>query len=278
MRSLLLTNAGFIILGVSIFGFFLLARPNNQARDYETCAACHEDLVRAFLSKPHPVTGPNVCTSCHGKSEKHIEEGTAGTIFAFKLTDIPNEKSKMCLICHHRTQSTFLASPHGKSSMDCTSCHSIHAGKAESSHLKASTLQTCSSCHEEIFSQFALNERHRLQEGILSCITCHNPHEPATRERLAGFKNEACLKCHQDKGGPFLFEHGASRVEGCMACHEVHGSPNRHLLTHQSVSDLCFSCHAAAPAWHSRFDSRGTNCTSCHSTIHGSNLSKIFLK
>ena len=96
--------------------------------------------------------------------------------------------------------------------------------------------------------------------------------------RLGGFKDEACIRCHTDKGGPFLFEHGSSRVEGCTICHEPHGSPNRHLLITQSISDLCFSCHTFAPAFHKGFDSRTTNCTSCHSTIHGSNLSRIFIK
>ena len=42
--------------------------------------------------------------------------------------------------------------------------------------------------------------------------------------------------------------------------------------------DYCFSCHGAAPSWHARFDAYSSNCTSCHATIHGSNLSKIFLK
>jgi predicted CXXCH cytochrome family protein len=112
----------------------------------------------------------------------------------------------------------------------------------------------------------------------LECTTCHDQHSPATGQRLGGFKHESCLKCHTDKGGPFLYEHGASRIEGCRACHEVHGSPNKHMLTHQSVSDLCFSCHVMAPSFHARFDSYSTNCTVCHATVHGSNLSKIFLK
>jgi DmsE family decaheme c-type cytochrome len=144
--------------------------------------------------------------------------------------------------------------------------------------LKASATKTCFSCHEDIFAKFNLNERHRLQEGILGCTSCHNPHEPATKERLGGFKQEACLKCHTDKGGPYLYEHGSSRVEGCTICHDSHGSPNRHMLTYQSIADLCFSCHIATPQWHSRFGEKTSNCTSCHSTIHGSNLSKIFLK
>lgn len=112
----------------------------------------------------------------------------------------------------------------------------------------------------------------------MECVTCHNPHEPQSRERLGGFKDLSCLKCHADKGGPYLYEHAASRLEGCTVCHEVHGSPNRHLLKQHNIADLCYSCHTTSPAWHSRFTSTTTNCTSCHATIHGSNLSRLFLK
>jgi len=269
---------GSICLAILVTGFLSAAKPSNQAIDMETCADCHEDLVKAFVLKPHSAIDLNSCTACHGDAEKHLEEGGGPTIFAFKSTDVPNEKSKKCLSCHTRSNSRFFASSHGKSSMDCTTCHVEHSEQTKPSLLKTSSTKSCSMCHEDVFSLFQLNERHRLQEGILSCTTCHNPHEPAIRERLGGFKHESCLKCHMDKGGPYLYEHGSLRIEGCTVCHEVHGTPNRHMLTHQSTSDLCFSCHAGAPAWHSRFDSHTTNCTVCHSTIHGSNLSKIFLK
>lgn len=269
---------GFIGLTFFTTGFLSTAKPATQETNIGICAECHEDLAKAFMSKPHSEL--NSCTACHGEAEKHLEEEGGAPIFAFKSTDIPNEKSKKCLACHIRTNPRFLASPHGKASLDCTTCHVMHSEKTKTFLLKTSPTKSCFTCHEDVFSLFRLNERHRLQEGIMSCTTCHNSHEPAIRERLAGFKHESCLKCHTDKGGPYLYEHGASRIEGCTACHEVHGTPNRHMLTHQSTSDLCFSCHAAAPSWHSppRFTSRSTNCTVCHSPIHGSNLSKIFLK
>lgn len=268
---------GLLSMAFLIVGILLGGKPAMTAGEFETCADCHEDVVKAFISKPHAAVISD-CTACHGSAEKHLEEGGGATIFAFKTTDLPGRKVKMCLACHTKTTPRFMVSPHGKAAMDCTTCHSVHSEKAKPSLLKTSALKSCLSCHEDIFSLFELNERHRLQEGIMGCTTCHDPHEPAARERLGGFKHEACLRCHTDKGGPFLYEHLSSRIEGCTSCHEVHGSPNRHMLTHQSISDLCFSCHATAPSWHSRFDSYSTNCTTCHSTIHGSNLSKFFLK
>jgi len=248
------------------------AGPVYQDQDIETCADCHEDVVKAFATVSHAAGGS--CTTCHGEADTHLEEGGGPNIFAFRDTDLPNAKTNKCLTCHGKTHASYMLSSHAKGALDCTTCHSVHSHGAS----PATEAKTCSKCHEDIMTQFQLNERHRLQEGIMTCSTCHDPHAPSARERLGGFKHEACLKCHTDKGGPFLYEHDASRIEGCTACHEVHGSPNRRMLTHHSIADLCFSCHGAAPSWHARFDSYSTNCTSCHATIHGSNLNKIFLK
>lgn len=240
----------------------------------ENCGDCHEEQMTVFKLSPH---GTSSCSSCHGDAGKHIEEGgSKGTIFAFGLSETSIQKAKKCISCHKESNARFFASSHGKASMDCTGCHKVHQKKTLAHKIDGT--KSCYGCHEDVFAQFKLNERHRLQEGILQCTTCHNPHEPALRERLAGFKHEACLKCHTDKGGPFLFEHAASRIEGCSICHEVHGSPNRHMLHHQSVGELCFSCHVEAPSWHARFQTSETNCAVCHSMIHGSNLDKLFLK
>jgi len=281
-----------IFASVFLFLIILLVIPSLIAKEVdvqgeyvgsETCMECHEEQYKNYKMSIHYLTEKKNlkikgCEACHGPGSIHAEDGVVEAIFTFDAATLAADKTEKCLNCHTRSNSRFFASSHGKSSMDCTTCHVEHSEQTKPSLLKTSSTKSCSMCHEDVFSLFQLNERHRLQEGILSCTTCHNPHEPAIRERLGGFKHESCLKCHMDKGGPYLYEHGSSRIEGCTVCHEVHGTPNRHMLTHQSTSDLCFSCHAGAPAWHSRFDSHTTNCTVCHSTIHGSNLSKIFLK
>jgi DmsE family decaheme c-type cytochrome len=267
-----------IVIGLSVClaGFLTANKPIHQESEIEACAECHEDIAKAFMSKPHAVT--NSCTSCHGDAETHLDEGGGPNIFAFAREDNAPAKANKCISCHLESNSRYLASPHGKAALDCMTCHSVHAHTTEKNMLKLNKNKTCFVCHEDIASQFQLNERHRLQEGVMDCTTCHDPHEPAARQRLAGFKHEACFRCHTDKEGPYLFEHEASRIEGCTSCHEVHGTPNRRMLTHHSIADLCYSCHGAAPSWHARFDAYSSNCTSCHATIHGSNLSKIFLK
>jgi DmsE family decaheme c-type cytochrome len=267
---------GFVGLAILTIGFLTAANSAPQSAEKDTCLECHEDAGKTFPANPHAVT--NSCTGCHDNEAEHLEEGGGQNIFAFKAENNANAKSQKCLSCHTKSNSRYFASSHGKASMDCMECHIIHTEAPKPALLKTSSTKSCYMCHEDVFSKFQLNERHRLQEGIMSCTTCHNPHEPSARTRLAGFKHQSCLKCHTDKGGPYLYEHDASRIEGCTACHDVHGSPNRHMLTMQSTSDLCFSCHTTAVSWHARFNSESTNCVVCHSTIHGSNLSKIFLK
>jgi predicted CXXCH cytochrome family protein len=85
------------------------------------------------------------------------------------------------------------------------------------------------------------------------------------------------VKCHAAKGSPFVFEHASGFVEGCTACHHPHGSPNRYMLSFQSIGELCYSCHGVVPSFHSRFNA-DTVCTNCHYAIHGSNLDPFFLK
>jgi len=91
--------------------------------------------------------------------------------------------------------------------------------------------------------------KHRVNEGVLQCTDCHNPHgnfapswRTGTGSNLvtASHENEEpCLKCHADKRGPFVFEHASVRVEGCMACHMPHGSTNAKLLKRPVVFTVC---------------------------------------
>jgi len=259
-----------VLSGVVLF--LGAGKPSMSAQSREDCSACHEAVVKAFGRTSHQNEN---CTACHQGAEKHLQEGTRESIFSFTPEQKSAAKSKVCLSCHHAEAGFFAASSHGRSGLDCTACHAVHSSPENRTNL---AIKTCASCHEDILAEFNLNERHRLREGILTCTSCHDPHKPSSGQQLAGFKQQTCLQCHVEKGGPYLYEHGANQVEGCTACHVPHGSPNRHLLAQQSVADLCFSCHTQAPAWHSRFTSMTTNCTTCHVAIHGSNLNRLFLK
>jgi DmsE family decaheme c-type cytochrome len=278
-----------------------------KARD---CGDCHQERVATLKTSSHSALDSlglasradarSSCTACHGEQgNRYSFEGGLPSIaksegcravFAFNQAETPAVKGSRCLTCHRKDHPQFHASRHATAGLDCTSCHSICAQRG-SSHWPLQKALTqygsalsadhasivCAECHGDVFAQFQQSEHHRLEEGVVECTSCHDPHKPQSREQLGGFKQEQCGNCHTDKSGPFVFEHPPSRVEGCVACHTPHGSPNRHMLVVQSVSELCFSCHAAVPGFHSRFDA-STVCTNCHSSIHGSFLSPFFLK
>lgn len=288
------------LLGLGVWIVSADTTPTSDAggTTAETCADCHAEYVADLRHGHHSALDTEglasradagfSCAACHGDPTKHLAEGTAGTIFAFADEDSSIDRSSRCLTCHATEHPKFQASAHAKAGLACNNCHASHDQKADW-NLRGNRQEeplfpeypegsaTCSSCHSAVFAEFEFNERHRLQEGVLECASCHNPHEPQTRVLLGGFKQQACTTCHADKDGPFVFEHGSSRVEGCTACHAVHGSPNRHMLAFQSVADTCYSCHPVAPAFHTRFTAQ-TVCTNCHSAIHGSNFDKFFLK
>jgi DmsE family decaheme c-type cytochrome len=273
------------------------------ARIARRCNLCHADKFQSAARNPHRVlddadwqarTGEALsCRNCHGDVDEHLRQAGRAPVFAFRDEPL-TERNGRCLGCHAASHPAFDRSPHAQAGLACTSCHTQHGEHAATALLRLAapeiralgdTSGVCFGCHGEQFAEAEYNEHHRLREGVLECTSCHDPHAAATRTLLGGFKQERCVGCHSDKGGPFVFEHPASRVEGCTTCHSPHGSPNRHMLAHQRVAELCFSCHAAVPAFHGgnnlaqppRFG-LDTQCTNCHSAIHGSHFDPFFLR
>jgi DmsE family decaheme c-type cytochrome len=272
------------------------AAPDNYVTS-ATCASCHEELAKTFSKNPHQVLEisgtkgwkDQSCESCHGPGEAHVNAGDGTQIFAFTALSA-KEVNKRCLSCHARAESHAggANSLHGKNQIACTECHRVHKPQ-ESLHLLAEKSNTlCSHCHKEIQAAFFKPYRHRLNEGAINCVDCHQPHgglQP--RQMKTAFGNEpACVKCHTDKRGPFAFEHAAMRLEGCMGCHEPHGSVNPKMLVRHEQRFLCLECHSASsdilgaqpPSFHDLRSPRFQNCSTCHLKVHGSNVNRFLLR
>jgi DmsE family decaheme c-type cytochrome len=142
--------------------------------------------------------------------------------------------------------------------------------------------EQCAKCHLSEWAKFQKPYHHRLPEGAMSCVDCHNPHGsflPRMIQTVAA-NEPGCFRCHAEKRGPFTFEHAPVKFEGCTSCHEPHGSANPRMLTRAEVRFLCLECHSniavastsggIPPAFHNLNSARFRNCTICHSKIHGS--------
>ena len=252
----------------------------------DTCKTCHEDVyTQRFLRTPHYnliKEGKHGCEDCHGPGQAHVEGGgDVSKIFTFKGV-APSEISRRCLSCHEFSQEhgNWTRSAHASNGVTCINCHSPHVAKVQRALLIQQTPQLCYGCHNEQKAEFSKPFRHRVNEGLIQCQDCHNPHGTVRRRglRAAAGEDDICLRCHREKQGPFVFEHPPVRLDGCVSCHTPHGSVSARLLRVTPVNVLCLQCHTPSmngaapgiPSFHNQTQ-KYQACTMCHPAIHGSN-------
>jgi len=263
------------------------------------------------------------CESCHGPGKAHVDGGGDKTKIRTFVGETPKQKSEACLTCHagKEDHNNYRRGEHWRNDVACVDCHSPHLTAKDAERLvgpavgrrdAASSLiplspfgerssrvepekmlvrndpQLCLTCHNEMKAQFTQPFHHRVLEGAMKCSDCHNPHGGFEQKqaRLAVGVDAACIKCHADKQGPFVYEHAPAKVEGCTSCHSPHGSANSKLLARSNVSQLCIECHSNlqatgtpnTPSFHNLTTARFQNCTTCHAKIHGSNTNPFFFR
>ena len=262
----------------------------------------HDTVAAAFAVNPHAralgrEADPNaVCAFCHSGGAEHAE--AAGDK---ALIDIPKGTAgaTLCLSCHAGKSHNDIdvKGVHATHGVHCESCHSMHPGeRVPESLLIKSGSSLCVACHLDVAGSFRKPYTHPMHESVdgagkagMQCASCHNPHgrggEPGLVRSKAG--EIACLGCHTDKRGPFVFSHMSLETAGCLGCHEPHGSVNPMMLTRSRVAQLCLECHSPTssttvgsrpPSLHDLRSPRYQNCTTCHTAVHGSNSSALLLR
>ena len=256
----------------------------------ETCATCHEAVVKGFADNPHnkiaEMHGKSgvTCEGCHGAGKAHVDGGGDITKIFNPAKASTKQVDEKCLGCHSGTHPNFDRSPHAKANVGCTSCHSVHASTDKEQLLKASQPKLCFQCHSDQKSQFDMPFHHKVNEGLVKCSDCHDVHGTFGNNNLRSTadQNLICTKCHTETRGPFVYEHAAVKAEGCLGCHTPHGSQNARLLNMPNINTLCNQCHSPVAAGTVHAMSAGsselTPCTSCHTYIHGSNMNQAFLR
>lgn len=294
------------------------------------CAQCHNKeaahtAVTAHRSLLTRDAQPELrgCESCHGPAQAHVDfhlsaqnlikegkQSEADLLFkdeakvgAARMRDLeklpPGQSSALCLKCHEGAANkseerfNFRRSEHARHGVSCLDCHATHKPKQTENLLRAPEPEGCYACHADQKSSFARPFHHKVPEGVMKCSDCHNQHGGFQPKQLRTGRGHdlACVNCHTDKAGPFVFEHAAARVEGCQSCHNPHGSTNPRLLKRNDIRFLCLECHSnaagvsgqpvgagATPNFHDLSQPRWQNCTTCHLMIHGSNNNRAFLR
>ncbi len=258
----------------------------------ETCATCHEETAKGFASNPHSKlaeahgkTGVT-CEGCHGAGREHVEGGGDKTKIFNPANATAKEVDEKCLGCHQGKHANFESSAHAEGNVSCIGCHSVHAGGDPEHLLKAAQPTLCFQCHTDIKPQFSMPFHHKVNEGLVQCSDCHDPHGTFGKKGLksATQQDMVCVKCHTEIAGPFVYEHAAVKTEGCTACHFPHGGPNPRLLNRANVNTICLQCHSPSTNF-TAFTPTGPShnqaaqyqsCLICHTAIHGSNVSNVF--
>jgi predicted CXXCH cytochrome family protein len=101
--------------------------------------------------------------------------GDKTKIFIFENASA-KEVNTRCLTCHAGAPPNFERSAHGHAKVSCTDCHGAHAFKSEANLLKVAQPQLCYSCHTDVKPAFAQPFHHKVDEGLLTCSDCHDPH------------------------------------------------------------------------------------------------------
>jgi len=209
----------------------------------ETCALCHEDMVKTFKYTAHACLSIAAddrevmgCEACHGAGSLHMEAGGGRGRFIIN----PKKNPEPCFQCHLEIKASFNLPYHHPVSerrINCTNCHNPHGEdiyKAKGLRIGREN-EVCRQCHREQ-AGLRVFEHEALRDG---CTICHRPHGSIHDKMLVERDSNLCLKCHGQIAMPGLITIGdfshTTRLAGgtCWSagCHTaVHGSNlNPHL-------------------------------------------------
>ena len=171
------------------------------------CFRCHTTGPVSFSPEYEvQITEPGVrCEVCHGPGSAHLEAVSRGALHeARKLIQNPNRLSAPEL------------------NEFCGTCHRFPGQAA--AHIDWS--EPWNIRHQPPY----LRESACFQKssGALTCLTCHDPHEPLRRNDPAHYRQK-CTSCHTASALPPKEICGAQRSPDCTSCHMPSLALNPHL-------------------------------------------------
>jgi len=254
------------------------------------CYRCHANKApQQEIAHPHQICGAIGfdCATCHDPHGKIR----------------PETRTDLCLKCHDNNSPTMAwhSSTHSRNGVACADCHNPHPNpyvqpvldiqhtnirREKRLPMSVNEPQVCYKCHAEMYAKNAMPSHHPIKEGKMVCSDCHDPHGQTEDNLKEPTINMVCYKCHADKQGPFAYEHPPV-TENCAICHDPHGTVANNLLR-QPATFLCLRCHTGhrkGPTGPNHIPLMGdvgtspisqaafyTDCTQCHSQIHGSDV------
>lgn len=269
-------------------GFCHIAKPSEKGGEPQSpnlmlqasCNLCHNDLPaahypgsdpfldldirsEAVLSGILPANGQPACTSCH---DHHGETDGKGILSAAFLelcsrsrSIDPHWNDSHCLSCHERkpVKGDAPLRENGDNIDLCNRCHGSEYARADIHPVRIKP-----SHHVRIPDDMP------LQDGILTCATCHNsllqvgcvPTDKKTETNLLFLQGKQktrtsfCFLCHFEETYKLLNPHeqideeGKIQEETCLFCHSSipdvkYLGPEKVRFVVQNPDAYCIGCH-----------------------------------
>jgi DmsE family decaheme c-type cytochrome len=226
----------------------------------QVCYRCHgETRQLQEIAGPHQLLGPNqfICTTCH-RPHGQVTTQTRTDVCLSCHTGTPtmawhssyhDRQNVACADCHD-------AHPDARLPRNTAISHTT-LDRPSRRPMRVIEPDACFKCHPQIFALASLPSHHPIREGKVRCSDCHDAHGEEDQSLKAQTLNELCYECHGEKEGPFVWEHPPV-TENCGTCHAAHGTVANNLLK-QPPTFLCLRCHTGHSTHGATFQ-----CTRCH--------------
>jgi predicted CXXCH cytochrome family protein len=242
------------------------------------CMSCHNgyiqtqsDALEEDARFPDRLPEGIDCQRCHGPGGAHLEAARLGAPAERVRSAIINparlshdRQMEVCMQCHLETTSLKLPATLPRYGRDAFSYrpgeplgdYILHFDRATSSAPRRARKQAGASGtyqgEDEGWIEF-VSAAYRLRKsacyaqsrGSLSCLSCHNPHEPSSTPAASRRYTEACQRCHQSAIRKLVeaLRHPAS--QDCASCHmpklrpsdAIHTSIADHLIKARPTAD-----------------------------------------
>lgn len=240
------------------------AGPPMSVDEPGVCYRCHSEMRQLEqVAHPHQILGPNgfVCSTCHrphGSIDSATRTDTClkcheGAPTMAWHSSSHSREGVACADCHN-------AHPEARVPQFVSVNHTS-VNRSPRLPMCVDEPAVCFECHADIYGQISMPSHHPIKEGKMTCSDCHDGHGQSRGNLQADTLNDLCFKCHAEKEGPFVWEHAPVR-ENCATCHNPHGTVANNLL-HQPTTFLCLRCHTG----HSIHEFDGSNtCFRCHTS------------
>jgi predicted CXXCH cytochrome family protein len=243
------------------------------------CMSCHNgyiqtpsqsDAVEESARFPDRLPEGIDCQRCHGPGAAHLEaarqgapvERVRGAIINPKR--LPHDRQmEACMQCHLETTSLKLPAAlprYGRGAFSYLPGESLgdyilHFDRATGSVQYRARKQAGDAIPDQSEGEDRIefvSAAYRLRQsacylksrGSLTCVSCHNPHEPSSTSAALRRYTEACQSCHQTAVQKLVQERRHPVSQDCASCHMPKRRPSDAI--HTSVTDHFIRARPAA--------------------------------